>query len=95
MSLLFEPLPTLQEDDELVSLTDILGLRRGRLRENEMWAVCKECVLALDAFRKASAELFSKLCLCPETLAFDSSGCVCFIDTGNKITYILRVNFTP
>ncbi|XP_033632946.1 uncharacterized protein LOC117294583 [Asterias rubens] len=81
MSFLFEPLPTLQEDEELVSITDILGLRRGRLRENEMWAVCKETILALDAFRSASFELFSKLYLCPDTLAFDSSSRVCFIDT--------------
>ncbi|XP_038045530.1 uncharacterized protein LOC119720079 [Patiria miniata] len=90
MSYLFEPLPTLQEDEELVSLTDILDLRHGCLREAEMWAVCKECVLSLDGFRRASVDQFSKLCLCADTLAFDGGGCVCFIDTD-----VVDNNFRP
>ncbi|XP_072042555.1 uncharacterized protein [Amphiura filiformis] len=75
----FEPLPTLQEDDELVALSAIL--RRSSLRESEIWAVCRECCLALRSVSKSSLDLFKKLCLTPDTLSFNAAGSVSFSDS--------------
>ena len=78
----FEPLPTLQEDEELVALLTILTLRRGSLREFEIWAVCRECCLALRSVSRSSVELFKRLCLTPVTLSFNAVGSVSFSDCG-------------
>ncbi|XP_077992476.1 kinase non-catalytic C-lobe domain-containing protein 1-like isoform X1 [Glandiceps talaboti] len=77
----FDPLPTLQEDEELVTLSDILQLRDSCLFESEIWAVCRETCLALNSIQSTSMELFTTLCIAPETLAFNTTGSVCFIDS--------------
>ena len=88
----FEPLPTLQEDDELVALSTILTLRHGSLREPEIWAVCRECCLALRSISKSSVDLFQRLCLTPKTLTFNAAGSVSFSDSG-KIFDLFSSNF--
>ncbi|XP_051695375.1 kinase non-catalytic C-lobe domain-containing protein 1 isoform X1 [Oryctolagus cuniculus] len=74
----FEPLPTLPEDEENVSLADILSLRARGLSEQEAWAVCLECSLAMHSV--AHSPLFRTLCITPDTLAFNTSGNVCFME---------------
>ncbi|XP_045047589.2 kinase non-catalytic C-lobe domain-containing protein 1 isoform X2 [Desmodus rotundus] len=74
----FEPLPTLPEDEENVTLADILSLRDSGLSEQEAWAVCLECSLAMRSV--AHAAIFQTLCITPDTLAFNTSGNVCFME---------------
>uniref|UniRef100_A0A2K6QTV0 Kinase non-catalytic C-lobe domain-containing protein 1 n=1 Tax=Rhinopithecus roxellana TaxID=61622 RepID=A0A2K6QTV0_RHIRO len=74
----FEPLPTLPEDEENVSLADILSLRDRGLSEQEAWAVCLECSLSMQSV--AHAAIFQSLCITPDTLAFNTSGNVCFME---------------
>ncbi|KAL4641249.1 protein very KIND isoform X1 [Arapaima gigas] len=74
----FEPMPTLLEDEENVSLADILSLRDSCLSEQEVWAVCVECILSLR--RIAHSPLFHTLCITPDTLAFNAHGNVCFME---------------
>ncbi|GAB1292845.1 Kinase non-catalytic C-lobe domain-containing protein 1 [Apodemus speciosus] len=74
----FEPLPTLPEDEENVSLADILSLRDRGLSEQEAWAVCLECSLSMRSV--AHAAIFQTLCITPDTLAFNTSGNVCFME---------------
>ncbi|KAM9197444.1 kinase non-catalytic C-lobe domain-containing protein 1 [Dugong dugon] len=74
----FEPLPTLPEDEENVSLADILSLRDSGLREQEAWAVCLECCLSMRSV--AHSAIFQTLCITPDTLAFNTSGNVCFME---------------
>ncbi|XP_038846711.1 kinase non-catalytic C-lobe domain-containing protein 1 [Salvelinus namaycush] len=74
----FEHLPALLEDEENVSLADILSLRDTCLTEQEVWAVCVECVLALQSI--APSPLFHTLCITPDTLAFNAHGNVCFME---------------
>ncbi|XP_036403148.1 kinase non-catalytic C-lobe domain-containing protein 1 [Megalops cyprinoides] len=74
----FEPLPALLEDEENVSLADILSLRDSCLSEQEVWAVCLECVLALQSI--AHSPLFHTLCITPDTLAFNAHGNVSFME---------------
>ncbi|XP_037829653.1 kinase non-catalytic C-lobe domain-containing protein 1 isoform X3 [Kryptolebias marmoratus] len=71
-------LPPLLEDEENVSLADILSLRDSCLCEEEVWAVCAECVLALQSIRPS--HLFYTLCITPDTLAFNAHGNVCFME---------------
>ncbi|XP_076025429.1 kinase non-catalytic C-lobe domain-containing protein 1 [Genypterus blacodes] len=73
-----EHLPPLLEDEENVSLADILSLRDSCLSEDEVWAVCAECVLALQSIRPS--HLFHTLCITPDTLAFNAHGNVCFME---------------
>ncbi|XP_061038658.1 kinase non-catalytic C-lobe domain-containing protein 1 [Eubalaena glacialis] len=73
----FEPLPTLPEDEENVSLADILSLRDSGLSEQEAWAVCLECSRSMRSV--AHSALFQTLCITPDTLAFNTSGNVCFM----------------
>ncbi|XP_041865494.1 kinase non-catalytic C-lobe domain-containing protein 1 isoform X2 [Melanotaenia boesemani] len=73
-----EHLPPLLEDEENVSLADILSLRDSCLCEEEVWAVCTECVLALQSIRPS--HLFHTLCITPDTLAFNAHGNVCFME---------------
>ncbi|KAM4729318.1 kinase non-catalytic C-lobe domain-containing protein 1 [Anableps anableps] len=73
-----EHLPPLLEDEENVSLADILSLRDSCLSEEEVWAVCAECVLALQSIRPS--HLFYTLCITPDTLAFNAHGNVCFME---------------
>ena len=44
----FEVLPALNEGDESISLSDILNLRDTSLTEEELWAVCYECCIAMQ-----------------------------------------------
>ena len=44
----FEVLPALNEGDESISLSDILNLRDSSLTEEELWAVCYECCIAMQ-----------------------------------------------
>ncbi|XP_022424093.1 kinase non-catalytic C-lobe domain-containing protein 1 isoform X2 [Delphinapterus leucas] len=74
----FEPLPTLPEDEENVSLADILSLRDSGLSEREAWAVCLECSLSMRSV--AHSAIFQTLCITPDTLAFNTSGNVCFME---------------
>ncbi|XP_013887861.1 protein very KIND [Austrofundulus limnaeus] len=71
-------LPPLLEDEENVSLADILSLRDSCLCEEEVWAVCAECVLALQSIRPS--HLFYTLCITPDTLAFNAHGNICFME---------------
>ncbi|XP_030604694.1 kinase non-catalytic C-lobe domain-containing protein 1 [Archocentrus centrarchus] len=73
-----EHLPPLLEDEENVSLADILSLRDSCLSEEEVWAVCAECVLSLQSIRPS--HLFHTLCITPDTLAFNAHGNVCFME---------------
>ncbi|XP_061913856.1 kinase non-catalytic C-lobe domain-containing protein 1 [Entelurus aequoreus] len=63
---------------ENVSLADILSLRDSCLLEEDVWAVCAECVLALQSIRPS--HLFHTLCITPDTLAFNAHGNVCFME---------------
>ncbi|XP_021108872.1 protein very KIND isoform X2 [Heterocephalus glaber] len=74
----FEPLPTLPEDEENVTLADILSLRDSGLSEQEAWAVCLECSLSMRSV--AHSAIFQTLCITPDTLAFNTSGNVCFME---------------
>ncbi|XP_066211428.1 kinase non-catalytic C-lobe domain-containing protein 1 isoform X2 [Saccopteryx leptura] len=74
----FEPLPTLPEDEENVSLADILSLRDSGLSEQEAWAVCLECCLSMRSV--VHSVIFQTLCITPDTLAFNTSGNVCFME---------------
>lgn len=76
----FDLLPALCEGDEHISLADILATRDVGLSDEELWAVTRECCLALQSVYNSS-EMFQYLCIMPETLAFDSAGAVCFLDT--------------
>ncbi|XP_047191131.1 kinase non-catalytic C-lobe domain-containing protein 1 isoform X3 [Scophthalmus maximus] len=73
-----EHLPPLLEDEENVSLADILSLRDSCLSEEEVWAVCAECVVAMQSIRPS--HLFHSLCITPDTLAFNAHGNVCFME---------------
>ncbi|XP_069545996.1 kinase non-catalytic C-lobe domain-containing protein 1 isoform X1 [Brachyistius frenatus] len=73
-----EHLPPLLEDEENVSLADVLSLRDSCLSEEEVCAVCAECVLALQSIRPS--HLFHTLCITPDTLAFNAHGNVCFME---------------
>ncbi|XP_075573829.1 kinase non-catalytic C-lobe domain-containing protein 1 [Pelecanus crispus] len=74
----FEPLPTLLEDEENVSLADILSLRDSCLTEQDIWAVCLECCHSLKSV--AHSAIFQTLCITPDTLAFNTNGNVCFME---------------
>ncbi|KAM4667651.1 kinase non-catalytic C-lobe domain-containing protein 1 [Amazona ochrocephala] len=74
----FEPLPTLLEDEENVSLADILSLRDSCLTEQDIWAICLECCYSLKSI--AHSAIFQTLCITPDTLAFNTNGNVCFME---------------
>uniref|UniRef100_UPI00398F1D04 kinase non-catalytic C-lobe domain-containing protein 1 n=1 Tax=Pristiophorus japonicus TaxID=55135 RepID=UPI00398F1D04 len=74
----FEPLPTLLEDEENVSLADILSLRDSCLSEQDIWASCLECCLSMKSI--SHTPLFHTLCITPDTLAFNANGNVCFME---------------
>ncbi|XP_042193000.1 kinase non-catalytic C-lobe domain-containing protein 1 isoform X4 [Callorhinchus milii] len=74
----FEPLPTLLEDEENVSLADILSLRDSCLNEEDIWAACLECCLSMKSI--SHTPLFHTLCITPDTLAFNANGNVCFME---------------
>lgn len=61
-----------------MSLADILSLRDSGLNEQEAWAVCLECSLAMRSV--AHSAIFQTLCITPDTLAFNTSGNVCFME---------------
>ncbi|XP_063819364.1 kinase non-catalytic C-lobe domain-containing protein 1 [Pseudophryne corroboree] len=74
----FQPLPTLLEDEENVSLADILSLRDNSLAEQDIWAICLECCYSMKDISHAA--IFQTLCITPDTLAFNTSGNVCFME---------------
>ncbi|XP_075072282.1 kinase non-catalytic C-lobe domain-containing protein 1 [Mixophyes fleayi] len=74
----FQPLPTLLEDEENVSLADILSLRDNCLTEQDIWAICLECCYSMKDI--CHAAIFQTLCITPDTLAFNTSGNVCFME---------------
>ncbi|XP_075699347.1 kinase non-catalytic C-lobe domain-containing protein 1 isoform X2 [Rhinoderma darwinii] len=74
----FQPLPTLLEDEENVSLADILSLRDNCLAEQDIWAICLECCYSMKDISHAA--IFQTLCITPDTLAFNTSGNVCFME---------------
>ncbi|XP_065152338.1 kinase non-catalytic C-lobe domain-containing protein 1 isoform X2 [Paramisgurnus dabryanus] len=74
-------LPPLLEDEENVSLADILCLRDCGLSEQELWAVCVECIYSLQNI--ALLPLYRSLCVTPDTLAFNAHGNVCFMEQLN------------
>ncbi|XP_028917332.1 kinase non-catalytic C-lobe domain-containing protein 1 isoform X2 [Ornithorhynchus anatinus] len=74
----FEPLPTLLEDEENVSLADILSLRDSGLTEQDIWAICLECSYSMKSISNSS--IFQTLCITPDTLAFNTVGNVCFME---------------
>ncbi|KAM4030742.1 kinase non-catalytic C-lobe domain-containing protein 1 [Anomaloglossus baeobatrachus] len=74
----FQPLPTLLEDEENVSLADILSLRDNGLAEQDIWAICLECCYSMKDISHAA--IFQTLCITPDTLAFNTSGNVCFME---------------
>lgn len=61
-----------------MSLADILSLRDGGLSEQEAWAVCLECSLSVRSVARSA--IFQTLCITPDTLAFNTSGNVCFME---------------
>ncbi|XP_076460857.1 uncharacterized protein LOC143293637 isoform X2 [Babylonia areolata] len=67
------------ESDETVTLSEIVTGREVTLREEEIWALCRECCLTLE-FVHSTQELFQSLVITPETVAFDRDGNVCFLD---------------
>ncbi|RXN09391.1 very KIND [Labeo rohita] len=66
---------------ENVSLADILCLRDVGLSEQELWAVCVECIRSLQSI--GLSPLFHALCVTPDTLAFNAHGNVCFMEQLN------------
>ncbi|KAM4636946.1 kinase non-catalytic C-lobe domain-containing protein 1 [Discoglossus pictus] len=74
----FEPMPTLLEDEENVSLADILSLRDSGLTEEDSWAICLECCYSMKSI--AHSTIFQTLCITPDTLAFNTNGNVCFME---------------
>ncbi|XP_044153954.1 LOW QUALITY PROTEIN: kinase non-catalytic C-lobe domain-containing protein 1 [Bufo gargarizans] len=63
---------------ENVSLADILSLRDNCLTEQDIWAICLECCYSMKDISHAA--IFQTLCITPDTLAFNTSGNVCFME---------------
>lgn len=78
-----------------MSLADILSLRDRGLSEQEAWAVCLECSLSMRSV--AHAAIFQTLCITPDTLAFNTSGNVCFMEqlSGEEKGDTVGVGETP
>ena len=90
--LTFDVLPALNEGDERIPLSDILAIRDDCLTEEELYAVCKECCLALQNLH--SSDMFQALCITPDTLAFDTAGGICFLDShAGEMLHIFLYDF--
>ncbi|XP_063162644.1 kinase non-catalytic C-lobe domain-containing protein 1 [Candoia aspera] len=74
----FDPLPALSEDEENVSLADVLSLQDSCLTEQDFWAICLECSQSLKSIVQST--IFQTLCVTPDTLAFNTNGNVCFME---------------
>ncbi|XP_032087595.1 kinase non-catalytic C-lobe domain-containing protein 1-like [Thamnophis elegans] len=74
----FDPLPALSEDEENVSLADVLSLQDSCLTEQDIWAICLECSQSLKSV--VHSTVFHTLCITPDTLAFNTNGNVCFME---------------
>ncbi|KAM3835814.1 kinase non-catalytic C-lobe domain-containing protein 1 [Vipera latastei] len=74
----FDLLPALSEDEENVSLADVLSLQDSCLTEQAIWAICLECALSLKNIVQST--IFQTLCITPDTLAFNTNGNVCFME---------------
>ncbi|XP_033122474.1 uncharacterized protein LOC117121388 isoform X2 [Anneissia japonica] len=82
LSVGFKPLSPLQEEEEeveegLISLAELLHLHNGCLFESELWAVCRESVISLKSIKHN--DLYTTLCVCPETIAFNTQGKICYL----------------
>ena len=73
-----------------MSLADILSRRDSGLSEQEAWAVCLECSLAMRSV--AHSAIFQTLCITPDTLAFNTSGNVCFMEQLSGEARVANVN---
>ncbi|KAK7901449.1 hypothetical protein WMY93_018218 [Mugilogobius chulae] len=80
--------------NENVSLADILSLRDTCLSEDEVWAVCGECAVALQSI--SQSQLFHSLCITPDTLAFNAHGNVCFMEqlSGRSVSVPVHLSHT-
>lgn len=79
------------EADEAVNLSDILAARDSSLTEDELWGLCRECCLVLEVVN-CTPEMFQSLCITPDTVAFDNTGNVCFLDLGSgKIDFLCSI----
>nr|XP_060624671.1 kinase non-catalytic C-lobe domain-containing protein 1 [Anolis sagrei ordinatus] len=74
----FQALPALSEEEENVSLADVLSLQDSCLTEEEIWAICLECSKSLKSI--SHVPIFQTLCITPDTLAFNTNGNVCFME---------------
>ena len=83
-------MPVLYEGDEQVSLGDILLEQNESLSEPQSWAVLREGCRALEQIHNGS-DIFQSLCITPDSLAFDSTGSVFFLNqpTGEFSRYHL------
>lgn len=77
---------------ENVSLADILCLRDDGLTEQQLWAVCVECVCSLQSI--SLSPLYHTLCITPDTLAFNAHGNVCFMEQMNGESQSSNITFT-
>ena len=82
LGLPFQLLPSLDEGDERICLGDVLSIRDVALVEEEMWAVCSECCRAIESVNN-SPDKFQSLCITPDSLAFDMTGTICFLDIAS------------
>ncbi|XP_046360617.2 kinase non-catalytic C-lobe domain-containing protein 1-like isoform X1 [Haliotis rufescens] len=67
--------------EEALSLLEVLSSRNSCITELEVWALCRECALTLE-YMQSEPDLYQGLCITPETVAFDQTGSVCFLDLG-------------
>lgn len=74
-----DEMATGNETDEAITLSEVLSHRDSYLSEEELWALCQESCLLLE-FVHNSPDMFQTLCITPDTVAFDGSGNVCFLD---------------
>ena len=72
-------MPVVSEGDELVSLADVLQTRDKCFNEDELWALLLETCKALQGLH-SSSEAFQLLFVTPDSIAFDSSGRVRFLE---------------
>ena len=65
----------------MITLLDILSYRDNKLTDLEIWAVSRECCIALKSVYN-SPTMFQTLCITPDTVGFNIDGSVCFLDLG-------------
>ncbi len=78
-------------DVEALTLSEVLSSRSRSITELELWALCRECALTLE-YVQNQPDIYQGMYITPETVAFDQSGNVCFLDLGLG-EYILLHSF--